>query len=259
MLLILGKTLPTLLFPLGFALWTMAFALVALVLNKRAMALFVGIGSWIWLFAASTPPVADRLITPLESPYYSKALPDSAPAIVLLGGASVPAASSRPHPETNLFGDRILHAARLWKQGKSPRLITTGGRIAWIRKAGGSEAHDYAQLLTELFDVPQEAITECPGSLTTREDALEVEKLFTEKRWPKEILLVTSAFHMRRAAALFRKQGFTVHEAATDFFTDSDKRFQFIHLLPQEGALQITFLAMHEWIGYLAYRAFGWI
>lgn len=262
MLLVIGKVLPTLIFPLGFALFTSALALIALLMGKRAIALFIGISSWVWLYAASTAPMSHALMAPLERPYYASAdlnsLPDSVSAIVLLGGATVPAAPPRQNPEINLFGDRLLHAARLFKQDRAPRLITTGGRIPWIRDAAGSEAQDYRDLLVGLFDIASDSIHLCPGSRNTFEDAVEARKLFEARGWPKDILLVTSAFHMRRSAALFRKQGFTVHEAATDFFTDTEPYWQLFALLPSENALQATFLAVHEWVGYLAYKILGW-
>lgn len=263
MLLVIGKVLPVFFFPLGFALFTSALALIALLIGKRAIALFIGICSWLWLFAASTAPLSHALLAPLERPYHAAAqlknLPDSVTAIVLLGGATVPAIPPRQGPETNLFGDRLLHAARLYQQGRAPHLVTTGGRIQWIRQADGSEAQDYRHLLVELFGIDSTAVHPCPGSQNTREDAVETRKLFEARGWSKEILLVTSAFHMRRSAALFRKQGFSVHEAPTDFMADSDFRLTAFSLLPSEGALEITYLAVHEWMGYLAYKVLGWV
>jgi uncharacterized SAM-binding protein YcdF (DUF218 family) len=259
MLLFIGKTLPNLFLPLGLALWTSALALFLVWRGCPRWGLAVGIFSWLWLFAASTGPVCNAVLAPLERPYYRLPLPDSAAAIVLLGGATVPALPPRTRPETNLFADRLLHAARLWREHRAPRLVTTGGRIDWIAEAGGSEAQDYASLLTELFGVGRDSIHLCPGSQNTREDAVEARKLFEREGWPKDILLVTSAFHMRRAEALFRKQGFAVHAAPTDFFSDEKPRTGPYQWLPQENTLAITYLALHEWAGYLAYRMLGWI
>jgi len=259
MLLFLGKVFPALFFPLGFALWTSALALLCVWMGRPRLALAIGMLSWAWLFAWSTPLFCDAVMRPLEKPYYRASLPDTAPAIVLLGGATVPAIPPRLHPETNIFGDRVLHAARLWKEKRSSRLVTTGGRISWVLDAPGSEAQDYASLLTELFGVDSAAIHLCPGSRSTHDDAVEVRKLFERKGWPKEILLVTSAFHMRRSAALFRKQGFAVHEAATDFFTDESANPSFFKAFPQESVLYPSYLALHEWLGYLAYRLLGWL
>ncbi len=259
MLVLIGKVLPTLFFPLGLALWTSALALWLLARGRRRLGLGIGLASWAWLYVASISPFCHLLLAPLEKPYYHQALPDTASAIVLLGGAVVPATPPRTHPSLNQFADRILQASRLWNEKRAPRLVTTGGRISWIVSAKGSEAQDYASLLTELFGVDSAAIHLCPGSQTTRDDAVEARKLFESRGWPKDIFLVTSAFHLRRAAALFRKQGFTVHEAPANFFTQEVFRFQLFQLVPQEGTLQHTYLAIHEWIGYAAYRVLGWV
>lgn len=259
MLLLLGKLLPSLVFPLGLALWTSALALFLIARGRRRLGLGIGAVSWAWLSIASTAPFCQFVLAPLERPYYHQALPDTATAIVLLGGAVVPAIPPSTRPSLNQFADRILKASRLWNEKRAPRLITTGGRISWIMNAKGSEAEDYASLLTELFGVDSAAIYLCPGSQTTRDDAVEARKLFESRGWPKDILLVTSAFHLRRAAALFRKQGFTVHEAPANFFTQEFFQFQFYQLLPQENTLQHTYLALHEWLGYAAYRVLGWV
>jgi uncharacterized SAM-binding protein YcdF (DUF218 family) len=259
MLLILGKTLPSLFFPLGLALWTSALAWLLIWRGRRALGLCLGALSWAWLYAASTAPLSHALMAPLERPYYHVSLPETTSALVLLGGAVTPAVPPRTQPGINAYGDRLLHTARLWRQHRAPRIVTTGGRIAWINNAPGSEAKDYATLLTSLFDVDRAHLFLCDKSQTTRDDAVEVRRLFDKEGWPKDIILVTSAFHLRRATALFQKQGFTVHPAPAHYFTHVQYNFEWVQLLPDETTLQQTYLAVHEWTGYTAYRLLGWI
>ena len=73
-----------------------------------------------------------------------------------------------------------------------------------------------------------------------------------QERW----LLVTSASHMPRSIGIFRKAGFSVLPYPVDWKTRgwSDA------LVPEDdflNGLELTDLALHEWLGLLAYRLTG--
>ena len=72
------------------------------------------------------------------------------------------------------------------------------------------------------------------------------------------ILLVTSAYHMRRALALFERQGLTVVPAPTDYQQLVAKP-AVPGWLPTVGALHQTTDALHEIVGYWVYRWKGWL
>ena len=74
------------------------------------------------------------------------------------------------------------------------------------------------------------------------------------QRW----LLVTSAWHMPRAMAAFRKAGFQVEPWPVDYRTAgwSDAFHLFPFESPAQGLRQLD-LAVHEWLGLLAYRLSG--
>jgi uncharacterized SAM-binding protein YcdF (DUF218 family) len=69
-------------------------------------------------------------------------------------------------------------------------------------------------------------------------------------------LLVTSAFHMPRSVALFRKAGFDVTPWPVDYRTTGRERFG-IATDNSLDSLQTTSLAIREWIGLTAYRLTG--
>jgi uncharacterized SAM-binding protein YcdF (DUF218 family) len=72
------------------------------------------------------------------------------------------------------------------------------------------------------------------------------------QRW----LLVTSANHMPRAMGAFRKAGFTVEPWPVDYRT-ADKYDRYLMFeAPSEGLRRLE-LAVHEWIGLIAYRLMG--
>ncbi|MFN5323614.1 MAG: YdcF family protein, partial [Bacteroidota bacterium] len=72
-------------------------------------------------------------------------------------------------------------------------------------------------------------------------------------------LLITSAFHMRRAEGCFRKAGM-----AFDVFpVDSGKSIISFNpyriLIPDVSAISVWDRLIHEWIGLTIYRAMGYV
>lgn len=180
-----------------------------------------------------------------------------ADAIVVLGGGILPALPPRRAPEVTDAGDRVLEAARLWREGRAPRVVACGGSL----DGTPPEANDLATLLRFLGVAP-EAILEDRRSRTTRENAVEAKRLLEPLAAPR-ILLVTSALHMPRAAALFRGHGFEVVPAPTDWLVvEKDPRSRLgraLWLLPTAEALAVTTRALREWLGLAVAWALGWV
>jgi uncharacterized SAM-binding protein YcdF (DUF218 family) len=73
------------------------------------------------------------------------------------------------------------------------------------------------------------------------------------------VLLVTSAWHMRRSQAVFGKLGIDVIPAATDsFIPQLSSGFPF-GWLPDVDAMMVSTRCIKEWIGLGVYRLRGWI
>lgn len=256
MSLLLSKIVPALLFPVGLGV-VLGLAAAVLAFRKGARAAgSVALLAALVLYLASSPIVSTCLLRSLEDRYPPPRNSPPAAAIVLLGGGMVPLIAPRIHPETGHAGDRVIHAARLWHAGHAPVVVATGGYIEFLTDAPGTEAGLYAQVLTALFGLPDSAVIAMGRSRTTHEDAMFTAELFDEKGVDKNILLVTSATHMRRAEALFRKAGFTVHPAPTDYRGEVTA-FKWFDLLPKADALLNTTVALHEYLGLLAYRLAG--
>jgi len=183
-----------------------------------------------------------------------------ADAIVVLGGG-VGANTNRVH-YTELYsaGDRVVHAARVWKAGKAPVVIPSGA----------NELQASRPLLIE-FGVPESAILVENESRNTEENARFVAAYvkkhhkqnidssavhLTPTPTPK-ILLVTSAWHMRRALLLFRKYapGVEVIPAACDYeATIGADRLELSDFLPNAEALLHNSYMVKEYVGYWGYR-----
>jgi uncharacterized SAM-binding protein YcdF (DUF218 family) len=257
MLLVLSKVIPAFLFPAGLVVLLCLLAAWFAFRKGAKRAGLTALCAALLLYAAASPAVSNMLMLGLESGNPPVAVSPHAAAIVLLGGGMAPPTAPRMHPETNAAGDRVIHAARLWREGRAPFIVATGGFISFLTDAPGTEADLYARLLTEVFGLPDSAVVRMGRSRTTHEDALFTAGLFDSAGFEKEILLVTSASHMPRAVALFRKQGFVVHEAPTDFRGTDPSGFVFFSLLPSGAALAETTTALHEYLGMWAYKMLG--
>jgi uncharacterized SAM-binding protein YcdF (DUF218 family) len=200
----------------------------------------------------SSPAGARFLMQRLEKAYPATASYDSAAAIVLLGGAGVPAGRT-PFPETNFSADRILHAARLYKMGCAPYIIISGGKYQ-NKSYNGSEARTDAVLLTSLFCIDSSRIILEEKAGNTHEHGIYLDSLFKQRGLSKRIILVTSAYHMPRSVKVLRKYGFNVFPAPADFYTGTGSAFYNLSdLLPNMDYLFVSTIAWHEYLGIAVY------
>lgn len=268
MFLFFSKLLPLFVYPLGLAFCLMTVALV--VMGKRPrMAAGCLMSAMGVLWFSSSPLAVNVVIGSLEARYsrYADiaALP-TAEAIVILGGATYEPLPPRSFPEVNEAGDRVFQAARLYAAGKAPVIILSGGRIRWSQQEtpDQSEAQDMATLLTMMGNVSVDNFILEPTSLNTYQNAINVQQILQEQAI-ETILLVTSAFHMPRALAIFHKLGIDAIPAPTDFYIvdQPPERFSLqqllLDLLPSVGNLEKTSRGVKEYIGIVVYWLRGWI
>lgn len=243
---VVSKLAIALISPPGTALvlWLLGLLLLRKARTVGTTFLVVGL-AWLWLW--STPAVSDTFLRHLEDRYPARpaaSLP-AADAIVLLGGAVAPPGHGAPYPDLGPAADRIWHAARVFRAGKAPLLVASGGSDPAI--ADVPEAQVMAELLQEL-GVPASAIVQERESRTTRENAQLTAKML-QGRNVHRILLVTSALHMRRAVGEFERAGFQVVPAATDH---SEPRFGgLLQWVPDTGALDEAGRSLKEVVGAL--------
>lgn len=184
-------------------------------------------------------------------------------AIVVLGGATESGIPPRPWIELREEGDRVLYGGKLYRDGKAPRLILSGGRVDW-RPSSSSEAEDMATLL-ETMGVPRSAMLLEPNSLNTRENAVNTKQIL-DTQGIRSILLVTSAMHMPRSLLIFKKLGIDAIPAPTDFTAlQLDQAAQgsteafILDTLPDADQLRRTTRAIKEYVGIFVYWLRGWI
>ena len=200
------------------------------------------------LWIACTPYFTEGALHLLEA--QTKVLDEKtkiADAIVILGGGTYfyppEYAGNDTIAEATLT--RLRYGAKLQRETNKPILVT-GGKPSGSRIA---EAMLMKSVLEEDFHVPVSWTEQ--GSDNTFENAVFSFQTL-QKAGIKKIYLVTHAWHMPRAAAIFRKVGFEVVEAPTAFTT----RFEInlLAFLPRAESLQNSKVFVHEIIGLLWYQ-----
>ncbi len=216
------------------------------------------------LLVSSSGWFSTGLVRSLEQQYLPPVFPINAEplqAIVLLGGATGSQLAPRPWIHISDEGDRVLHSAKLYREGRAPLIIPTGGRIAW-RGPGDSEASDMSELL-QTMGVPESAIVLEPNALNTYENAINVQTILSDRKIER-FFLVTSAAHMPRSMMIFRKLGMQPTAAPTDYTrTDVESRINgpqdfLLSTFPDAENLRDTNRAIKEYLGILVYRLKGW-
>ena len=185
-----------------------------------------------------------------------------ADCIVVLSGGVLSRIPPRPTIEVAAAGNRVLYGAHLFRQGKAPLIFCTGN-VATGGIATRPAAEDMAELL-ELMGVPKEVILKETKSENTHEHAINLFPLFKEHGF-KRVLLVTSALHMPRSIATFRRlcPGIEFIAAPTDFqATEKIPKpwyYGITGFMPTPRHLVAFSEVTHEYLGVVYYRMKGWM
>jgi uncharacterized SAM-binding protein YcdF (DUF218 family) len=263
MFLFISKLLPLFIYPVGLSCLLMLFALWLSYCRSRKAYIPILL-ALIILAIAGNVQVGNRLIVSLERQYLPLVEPPEADAIVILGGATRNNEPPRIMPDLSDRGDRLIYGAKLYQEGAAPKIILTGGRIQWY---GGdsSEAESMATIL-ELFDIPRDDMILESRSLNTHDNAIFTKEILQREQF-KRILLVTSAAHMPRSLAIFRRAKIDAIPAPADFMVSDrnliessySKQSRILSLIPTSESLDFTTQALKEYIGMFIYRLRGWL
>ena len=221
----------------------LAWALKKPRLASRLAAVALGL-----LTALSLPVVGGLSLQSLEiaSPL-NLDNPAKADAIVVLGGGQ------RSSPEygddsVNAFTlERLRYAAHLYHATGRPILVTGG-----VTGSDGCapEAALMSRALIQDFMIP---VQWAEGQALTTWDNAHYSAKILRQAGIKRIYLVSHAWHLRRAVPLFQREGLEVIPAGTGFSgSDSNDVYDWI---PSYRAYLESYLALHEWLGILWYKA----
>jgi Uncharacterized conserved protein len=152
----------------------------------------------------------------------------------------------------NEDGDRIWQALQLYHQKKVKKLFISGGS-GQLMHQNETEADKVKTFLRSL-NIPDSAIIMEAKSRNTHENAVNTSKWLKQHAPYTSSVLVTSAYHMRRAAGCFKKENITFIPYSTRTLSEPQKYDIDLLLLPQSNILHKWDLLLKEWVGYIAYK-----
>ena len=264
----INKIVGFLVSPIGGAIAGGIIAVVCARLGRKRLAKWIGGLTVAWLWLWMTPFMTWIVGVPLEREFLVngrvpvvETVPE-ADAIVLLGGSMGIETNMSSYAEMATSADRVWQAARLYKAGRASKIIATG-----------DYAKDTTLPLVKEFGVGEEAVS-FVDARTTEEEAKGIREMLGGEVFQRrdaesqsaqsgvnpKVLLVTSAWHMKRARLMFKKYapGIEVVCAPADFentFMATKTPF-FKAILPDPNVFYLNSTAFHEWVGIVGYSIF---
>ena len=240
--------------PLNLTIFLLLAGLIAGLIGRRRLAITGSVLAFLILALSAWTSLGAMIIGPLEERFPRPSAPDHVAGIVVLGGGMEGRINLvRGGYELSTAGDRFVETAVLARRYPDAKVVVSGGSGELILEGEG-DAATAQRLLTALGVAADRLILE-NKSRNTYENAVFTRELVSPK--PGETwLLVTSAFHMPRAKALFDKAGFPTVPWPVDYRTSGKEGVSLFADNPLD-ALETTTVAAKEWTGLVVYWLAG--
>ncbi len=152
--------------------------------------------------------------------------------------------------------DRLTEGLILYRKGHVNKIIISGGTGSLVDDA--RESVLAKSFLVENCGVPDSVILIDSISRNTYENAVESKKII-ERNHIKTALMITSAWHMRRALGCFKKIGLNVEIHPTDGFYRMQAYYPTDLIIPVTRNLGRWEILIHEIAGVIIYKLQGYI
>lgn len=240
---LLSKIIGGLLMPFSLCLLLLIIGFIALIWQKRQLAIVSSGAGIVFLFLLGLPFVSNFAARQLEQQYQLPAkITDDVKYIVVLDGGN--SANWQKHAEDQISSTslhRLIKGVLLWRQHPKMQLLVSGG--SYQNKSGNALT---MKAVAESLGVPSNKILFEIKSLNTKDEAVEVKKMLGTQPF----LLVTSATHMPRSMYLFKQAGTHPIAAPTDFIYDPKQRL-YHDMLPSAHNLSNLDTSWHEYLGLM--------
>jgi uncharacterized SAM-binding protein YcdF (DUF218 family) len=244
--------------PLGFA-WGLLVLSASRTLWRRQFRLGAGLAAIaLLMYVVGATSLPGTILATLERPHVRVSLEQVPPAdaIIALGGSVQPSRYEAFHLDFTAAADRPIMALELMRLGKATVLVL-GGSGGEIDHQPLVEADLMKQWLAA-WGLPQGEVISLGRCENTHDEALKTRQLAGQRGW-KKIILVTSAYHMRRATATFQAAGLQVESVACDYQTSvSLESSSSWSLVPRYQGFHKLALYLREVIGWRIYRWRSW-
>lgn len=135
-------------------------------------------------------------------------------------------------------------------------VILTGGSASVISKKYYESI--YAKKLMREFGINENRIFIDAKSRNTYENAFETKRILDSLQITDSVVLITSAFHMNRSAACFKKAGVKFIPYPVHYIGNATRDYNLeAFLIPSAGAINDFQTMFREWIGIISYKITG--
>jgi uncharacterized SAM-binding protein YcdF (DUF218 family) len=176
-------------------------------------------------------------------------------AVIVLGGLSY----YDPEYDRVQFSrgtDRLMQALLIYKHGYAKKLFFTGGSGS-LTFPSMKEAPQIKRFLVEL-GIPSEDLLIETESRNTRENATMSKEILDQVMPGGRFLIVTSAFHMRRAEGCFQKAGINADTYPVDRYSGPTRTELDFLLVPSVDIFASWSNLIHEIAGFVIYKIAGY-
>ena len=254
MLFSVSKIVGLLIEPYNLAIFLVCCALLLRLMRRGKRlrrALLIGAAAVLLVFGFG--PTANLLLYPLETAHARPAkLPSRPGAVIVLGGFTREPRDNPNFYELTESADRFVEGVRLAHTFPKALLVISSGSSAVI-----DTFYKEGQVLGSLaldMGLPARQVKVDAESRNTRENAQYSKRLLASIKGPR--ILITSAAHMPRAVACFRKVGVEVVPWPVDYRRTGSGPGSW---LPKPATLFRSNAALHEYAGWLYYWLLGYV
>lgn len=248
MMFLLKKIVAPFFFPVPLSILLLLAGLSVLFFTDRKKTGKVLIAVGILIFSLlSFDQISTPIISPLDrkygaySPSISEDVSDPVQYVVVLGGGHV---SDPSLPVTSQLSEasliRLVEGIRVYRKNTGSKIILSGGK--------GFDPVPEARILVDAaktLGMKSDDLIMESDSKDTEDQARFIKKIVGSNRF----ILVTSAFHMPRAMALFRKQGMDPIPAPAGHVVKTQRQFSPGQFFPSANSLGKSERAVHEYLG----------
>ena len=241
---IFKKIVSAFLLPIPIGLFFLLFSFLYLIFNSYKKAeIFLAL-TFLWFFLFSFHPFANALLSPLENTYKDLLKTPKVEYILVLGS------EHRSDDDLSITSqvkgiaiNRLVEGIRHYKNLENVKLIVSG--------YGGFDKNSHAFMQERLaisLGVNPSDIIRLDSPKDTKEEAVETKKILADKPF----ILVTSAFHMKRSALLFQKEGLNIIPSPTSHLayeaTSLSSYFEAFNIRKCEMAIHEYLGLMYSWL-----------
>jgi uncharacterized SAM-binding protein YcdF (DUF218 family) len=256
MFFVFSKLLYFLLQPLTWLIGLPIFAMLTKNARRKRRILR---GCFLLLVLITNPFLSNRIFHAWEAEAIPmSALRDTFDVGIVLGGYTQGGTYAADRLQLSYAANRIVDAIQLYKRGVVRKLLITGGDGRLLGDAY-PESYWVKNYLLDIGVPPEDILFE-DQSRNTRENALFSKQLLEKQGFTSvKALLFTSAFHIPRAQACFKKVGLNTQPYPTHFEAQKLSLQPQTWLTPDAKLIKNWEVFLKEWVGYMVYKLQGYI